>query len=70
MPSPRDPRIDPQPGDVVRKHSHEYTVINVRDSGWIRANLKIGSQHLNSSISLLLIEWKERMSDGEVIKRG
>lgn len=43
--TPRDPRIDPQPGDVLRKRSvrrfvtfrgYGPSVVNVEDGGWIK----------------------------------
>lgn len=64
MPEPRDPRIDPQAGDVVifgpQWQTERYEVIQV-DFGFVR--YRMGS----ASLACTIDEWREWAASGEVL---
>jgi hypothetical protein len=69
----RDPRIDPQPGDVLENDSRTYIVIAQRkrsDQMEVHMWVKIGGQFLNAPVSATLEDWRDATKNWEVIERG
>ena len=60
----RDPRIDPRPGDVVKKSDREFEVLAIENS------ILVVVQNGFAYTGIALSEWSDTLGDAEVIAKG
>ena len=63
----RDPRIDPQPGDVIRDVNGDW-IVTRRSLNGVDFSPQKGNKHPSGVVSI--DQWREASKGKEVIKRG
>lgn len=63
----RDPRIDPQPGDILRNKDREALVVMIRGPRIYVAKCKAGEESCKMSGWLTLDDFRANAKDAEVV---